>query len=78
MNLCTKYNVYIMFITYVVMWGGGGGGEIGCWHGCWHGTNRENLYEELGWESMSDRSWAGCLSIFYKIRNGLSPTPETI
>ena len=26
--------------------------------GCWQGTNRERLYEELGWESLSDRRWA--------------------
>ena len=23
--------------------------------GCWQGTNMEKLYEELGWESLSDR-----------------------
>ena len=25
MNLCTKYNVYIMFLRYVLIGGGGGG-----------------------------------------------------
>ena len=23
--------------------------------GCWQGTSREKLYDELGWESLSDR-----------------------
>ena len=40
--------------------------------GCWQGTSREKLYEELGWESLSDRRWARRLT-FYKIRNGLAP-----
>ena len=25
--------------------------------GCWQGTSREKLYDELGWESLSDRRW---------------------
>ena len=41
--------------------------------GCWKGTSRERLYDELGWESLSDRRWARRLSMFYKIRNGLAP-----
>ena len=39
--------------------------------GCWHGISREKLYDELGWESLSDRGWARRLTIFYKINNGL-------
>ena len=41
--------------------------------GCWQGTSREKLYEELGWESLSDRRWLRRLTIFYKISNGLAP-----
>ena len=42
--------------------------------GCWQGTSREKLYDELGWESLSDRRWARRMTIFYKINNGLAPT----
>ena len=41
--------------------------------GCWQGTNREELYDELGWESLSDRRSFRRLNVFYKISNGLSP-----
>ena len=41
--------------------------------GCWQGSNRNSLYEELGWESLSDRRWARRLSYFYKIIHGFSP-----
>ena len=42
--------------------------------GCWQGTSREKLYEELGWESLSDRRWLRRLTIFYKIKTGLTPS----
>jgi len=42
--------------------------------GCWKGTNCSRLYDELGWESLSDRRWARRLSIFYKIKNGQAPS----
>ena len=42
--------------------------------GCWQGTSREKLYDELGWESLSDRRWCRRLMIFYKIRNELAPS----
>ena len=42
--------------------------------GCWQGTSQENLYDELGWESLSDRRWIRRLSMFYKISNGLVPS----
>ena len=42
--------------------------------GCWQGTSRERLYDELGWESLSNRRWACRLVIFYKIRNDLTPS----
>ena len=41
--------------------------------GCWQGISRERLYEDLGWESLSDRRCARRLTIFYKINNGLAP-----
>ena len=42
--------------------------------GCWQDTNRERLYDELSWESMSDRLWFRRLTLFYKISNGLAPS----
>ena len=42
--------------------------------GCWKGTNRIKLYNELGWESLSDRRHFRRLSLYYQIKNGLSPT----
>ena len=42
--------------------------------GCWQGTSRERLYEELGWESLSERRWARRLTTYYKIKNGLAPS----
>ena len=40
--------------------------------GCWQGSSREKLYDELGWESLSNRRWARRLVIFYKIHNDLT------
>ena len=42
--------------------------------GCWQGTNRDKLYEELGWESLSQRRWHRRLTTFYKITNSLTPS----
>ena len=42
--------------------------------GCWQGTSRDKLYDELGWESLSDRRWLRRLTLFYKISNGLAPS----
>ena len=42
--------------------------------GCWQGTSRERLYDDLGWESLSDRRWARRMSTFYKIKNELAPS----
>ena len=42
--------------------------------GCWQGTSREKLYDELGWESLSDRRWGRRMALFYYIRNGLAPS----
>ena len=41
--------------------------------GCWRGTNRNKIYEELGWESLSDRRWSRRLVYFFKIHNNLTP-----
>ena len=41
--------------------------------GCWQGTSRIKLYDELGWESLSDRRWFRRLVYFYKIRNKQAP-----
>ena len=42
--------------------------------GCWQGTSRERLYEELGWESLSERRWSRRMTIFYKIISGMAPS----
>ena len=41
--------------------------------GTWRGTSRENLYRELGWESLSSRRWCRRLTLLYKFVNNLSP-----
>ena len=41
--------------------------------GTWRGTSREELYAELGWESLSLRRWSRRLILFYKIVNNLTP-----
>ena len=35
--------------------------------GCWKGTNRGELDEELGWESLAHRRWARRITHFFKI-----------
>ena len=42
--------------------------------GCWQGTSWERLYDELGWESLSDRRWARRMTTFYKIIYELAPS----
>lgn len=41
--------------------------------GAWKGTNRSRLYEELGWESLSDRRRVRRVLLFHKIVNNLTP-----
>ena len=41
--------------------------------GAWKGTSREKLYEELGWESLSQRRWSRRLVLFCKIVNDITP-----
>ena len=41
--------------------------------GTWLGSNRNKLYDELGWESLSDRRWFRRLTEFYKIHANMTP-----
>ena len=41
--------------------------------GGWLGTCQNKIYNELGWESLSDRRWYGRLCLFYKIPNHDTP-----
>ena len=40
---------------------------------CWKGTNRQKLYKELGWESLSQRRIFRRLSTYYSILNDKTP-----
>ena len=42
--------------------------------GTWKGTSRAKLYDELGWESLSDRRKKQRLVLLYKIINNLTPS----
>ena len=41
--------------------------------GAWKGSNRDKIYEELGWEPLHLRRWFRRLTVFYKIMHGLTP-----
>ena len=41
--------------------------------GEWKDTSRHQLYEKLGWESLSDRRWSRYLILFLKLLNKLAP-----
>ena len=41
--------------------------------GCCRGTNRQKLYDELGWESLSYKRWSRRLFHMYKIINDMTP-----
>ena len=41
--------------------------------GAWKGTSLNKIYDELGWETLTDRRWFRRLDQFYKIRNDLTP-----
>ena len=41
--------------------------------GMWKGTNRDKVYDELGWEPLHLRRYFRRLTIFYKIMNDLTP-----
>ena len=42
--------------------------------GAWQGSNRSKLYEELGWESFSDRRWCRRILQIHKIKNNTTPS----
>ena len=42
--------------------------------GAWQGSNRNKLYEELGWESLSDRRWGRRILQIHKIVTNNTPT----
>ena len=42
--------------------------------GAWQGSNRSKLYEELGWESLSDRRWCRRILQIHKIKNNITPS----
>ena len=42
--------------------------------GAWKGTNRSKLYEELGWESLSERRWCRQMFQIHKILNDKTPS----
>ena len=41
--------------------------------GAWKGTSLNKIYDELGWESLTDRRYCRRLFHFYKIQNNLTP-----
>ena len=41
--------------------------------GTWNGSSHNKLYNEFGWESLTDRRWARRLIQFYKIKNNYTP-----
>merc|ERR1711954_8202 len=41
--------------------------------GAWQGSNRAKLYEEIGWETLSDRRMYRRLLQLYKITNNMTP-----
>ena len=42
--------------------------------GAWHGSNRSKLYEELGWETLSDRRMCRRVLQIHKIMNNKTPS----
>ena len=42
--------------------------------GAWQGTNLDKIYDQLGWESLTDRHYCRRLFHFYKIQNALMPS----
>ena len=41
--------------------------------GAWRGSSRSKLYEELGWESLTDRRWCRRILQIHKITNNNTP-----
>ena len=42
--------------------------------GAWQGSNRSKIYEELGWESLSDRRWCRRILQIHKIVSNKTPS----
>ena len=42
--------------------------------GTWQGSSRSKLYEELGWETLSDRRWCRRILQIHKIKNNMTPS----
>ena len=42
--------------------------------GTWQNSSRSKLYEELGWESLSDRRWCRRILQIHKILNNKTPS----
>ena len=42
--------------------------------GAWQGSNRSKLYEELGWESLSDKRWCRRILQIHKFKNNTTPS----
>ena len=42
--------------------------------GAWQGTNCSKLYEELGWEMISDHHWCRCILQIHKIEKYKTPS----
>ena len=42
--------------------------------GTWQGSNRSKFYEELGWETLSDRRWCRRILQIHKIKNNMTPS----
>ena len=42
--------------------------------GIWQGTNRSKFYEELGWETLSDRSWCRHILQIHKFEKYKTPS----
>ena len=42
--------------------------------GTWQGSNQSKLYEELGWESLSDRRCCRRILQIHKINNNMTPS----
>ena len=61
-----KYDYHLRKGTYTIFC------SLGCYW-CLEGTNRQRLYEELGWESLYHRRWYRRLCHFIKLVKSRSP-----
>ena len=41
--------------------------------GAWHDTSTDRIYEELGWESLTNRRWYRRLRLFFPLANNQAP-----